>query len=246
MCADLAAVVLTLNEERHLPGCLASLRWCEEVVVFDSFSTDRTDEIARDFGARLIRHPFANYAAQRNAALEAVAAEWVCFVDADERATPEVADEVLEVIRRREIVAWWIPRHNYIFGQLTLHAGWFPDYQLRLLQREKVRYDPARPVHELAVFEGPAGYLQAPLVHLNYDTLGEFVARQRAYADFRAGILRREGMQSRWRHLVSMPAREFYWRLVTLDGWRMGWHGVLLSALMGWFQYEVYHRLREG
>lgn len=240
----LTAIILTLNEERHLPDCLASLAWADEVVVFDSFSTDRTGEIARNAGARLLQLPFTNYAAQRNAALEAVAADWVFFVDADERATPEVAEEVREVIGRGDVTAWWIPRHNYIFGQLTLYAGWFPDYQLRLLQREKVRYDPARPVHELAVFDGPAGYLHAPLIHLNYDTLGEFIARQRAYADFRAGILRREGLRPRWRHLVSMPAREFYWRLITLQGWRMGWHGLLLSGLMGWFQYEVYRRLR--
>lgn len=238
----LSAIILTRNEERHLPDCLASLAWADDVLVFDSFSTDRTVEIARAAGARVVQRRFDDYAGQRNAALQASDAEWVFFVDADERATPELAAEVRSVLSRAE-AGWWTPRHNYIFGVLTRHAGWYPDYQLRLLRRAHARYDPNRPVHELALLDGQAGYLQHPLIHLNYDTVAEFIAKQTAYARYDAERLRLEGVRARPHHLLTMPARQFWWRFVTLAGWRAGWHGLRLSALMARFEFEKYRLL---
>ncbi|MQC24574.1 MAG: glycosyltransferase family 2 protein, partial [Chloroflexi bacterium] len=130
----LTAVVLTLNEEAHLPDCLASLAFADAVLVFDSFSTDRTIEIAGAAGARVVQHAFTDYAAQRNAALDAVQSDWVFFVDADERVPAPLAQAVRSAIAQPAVAAWWVPRHNYILGRLTLQAGWFPDYQLRLLR----------------------------------------------------------------------------------------------------------------
>src|SRR3990172_7712430 len=141
----LTAIVLTRNEEKHLPDCLASLGWASERIVFDSGSTDRTLEIAQAAGARVIRREFDHYAGQREAALRAAQTEWVLFVDADERVTPELAQAIRNALPGPE-AGWWIPRHNYIFGKLTRHAGWYPDYQLRLMRRALAHYDPARPV----------------------------------------------------------------------------------------------------
>lgn len=233
----ISAVVLTLNEEKHLPDCLASLAWADELVVYDSFSADRTSGIARSYGARIIQRTFQNYASQRNAALQAVAADWIFFVDADERATPAVGAEIREVTGRSDIAGWWIPRHNYIFGRLTLHAGWYPDYQLRLLRRGRARFDPERPVHELALLDGPEGHLQQPLVHLNYDTVDEFIAKQHSYAAYDASVLRRHGRRPAGRQILTAPLRKFYWRLVTLQGYRDGWHGLRLSGLMAYFEW---------
>jgi glycosyltransferase involved in cell wall biosynthesis len=150
----LAAIILTKNEEQHIGACLDSLAWVERRVVFDSFSTDRTCDIAREHGAEVIQHPFSDYASQRNAALQAVEAEWIFFVDADERATPELAGEITKIVaealplsrtggarRGAEIVGWHVPRHNYLFGKLTRGAGYWPDYQMRLLKRGSARYD---------------------------------------------------------------------------------------------------------
>src|SRR5512143_3030794 len=119
--SSLAAIVLTKNEERHISACLDSLAWANRRVVFDSFSTDRTCDIAREHGAEVLQHPFSDYAAQRNAALQAVEAEWIFFVDADERATPELAEEITKIVtgslpmsatgggsrRGDEIVGWY-------------------------------------------------------------------------------------------------------------------------------------------
>lgn len=241
----LTAIVLTYNEEKHLGDCLASLAWADERLVFDSHSTDRTVEIARAAGARVVQRRFDNYAGQRQAALAATPSEWVLFVDADERVPAALAAEIQRVLNQPES-GWWIPRDNYIFGRLTRHAGWYPDYQLRLLRREHARYDPDRPVHELVLLDGPAGRLQTSLTHINYESPAEFAAKQSYYARYDAGRLRQTGVRARPHHLVSMPLRQFWWRYVTLAGWRDGLHGLRLSLLMGRFEFEKYRLLLTG
>lgn len=238
----LTAIVLTLNEARHLPDCLRSLAWADEVLVYDSFSTDATVAVAEAHGARVCQRRFDNYAGQRNAALQATTAEWVFFVDADERVPPALREEITGVLARPE-AGWWVPRDNYLFGRLTRHAGWYPDYQLRLLRRAAAQYDPARPVHELVRLDGAAGHLRQALVHINYEAVGEFIAKQKAFARLDAQRLQLEGVHARPHHLVTMPLRQFWWRLATLGGWRDGWHGLRLSALMGLFEFEKYRLL---
>jgi len=240
--STLTAIVLTYNEEKHLPDCLTSLAWSPEVLVFDSLSTDRTLEIARAAGARVEQRPFDNYAGQRNAALKAIQTEWVLFIDADERTPPELAQAVQAVLSQPE-AGWWIPRHNYIFGKLTQHAGWYPDYQLRLLRRAQAHYAAGHPVHEIVKLEGTAGYLSTPLIHINYETVAEFIAKQKYYAAYDAQGLAAAGVRAKAQHFLLQPLRHFYWRWIQLAGWRGGWHSLRLSLLMSYFEYEKYRIL---
>ncbi len=241
----LSCIVLTLNEQKHLGDCLASLNWADEVIVFDSFSTDNTEVTAKEHGVKFIQHKFENYGAQRDAALKATRADWVFFVDADERATPELEKEIRAVTASPSAVGWWVPRHNYIFGKLTLHAGWYPDYQLRLLKRDRAHYDPTRPVHELVKLDGAEGYLKSPLIHLNYETVDEFINKQNYYAHYDAERLRLEGKRAKLQNLITRPMQEFWRRFITYQGWRDGLHGLRLSLLMGYFQFVVYRSLYE-
>lgn len=248
MTVDLAAVVLTKNEERHIGDCLDSLGWADERVVFDDFSTDRTVEIARARGARILQHPFENFAAQRNAALRAVEAAWILFVDADERVTPALAAEVQRVIRyegREARAGWWIPRHNMMIGHRMRGGGWYPDHQLRLLERDQARYDPARPVHEVVLLDGEAGYLENVFVHYNYDTVAQFRHKMSRYTRFEAQILHEQGVRVRPWTYASMPLREFYRRFVKLRGYQDHIYGVLFCGLMAWYTFLTYRRLRD-
>ena len=241
----ISAVILTRDEEKHLPDCLASVRWADEVLVLDSFSTDRTAELARASGARVAQRAFDNYAAQRDAALQWARGEWVLFVDADERVSDELRAEIQALIASAQppCVGYWIPRRNIIFGAWIRHTGWYPDRQLRLMRRTYARYDPARPVHELVMLDGAAGNLQQHLVHLNYETVGEFVRKQKYYARYDAQRLQLAGIRARPHNFVLQPLREFRRRYVTLQGYRDGWRGLLLSGLMAWFTCEVYGAL---
>ncbi len=231
----LAVIVLTLNEEANICDCLGSLAWAERRVVFDSGSRDRTAALARGMGAEVLVRPFDNYAAQRNAALAQVEADWVLFVDADERATPALAEEVLRAIRDPAYAGWWIPRENYIVGRRVRGAGWWPDYQLRLLRRDRARYDPDRPVHEVVILDGEAGYLQSPLIHYNYRSWDQFHAKQRRYALYEAQALQKRGIRPRPHNFVLQPWREFRRRFFTLRGYRDGWWGLLLSLWMAYY-----------
>jgi len=240
----LSVIILTKNEEKTIADCIASVQWADEVMVFDAFSQDRTVEIAQGAGATVFQHHFQNFAQQRNAALDTVDSDWVFFADADERATPELAVELRRAIQDESRSGWWVPRHNYIFGRVIRHAGWYPDYQLRLLRPGKARYDPRRGVHELVILDGEEGYLENPLIHYNYDTLAQFIERQNRYTDYEARILFDQGVRPKPHNFVLQPLREFRRRYVLLEGYKDGFHGLLLSLLMAYYTLVMYLRLR--
>ena len=245
----LTAIILTKNEARNVVACIQSLAWCDEIVVFDSFSDDRTAELAEAAGARVIQHPFRDFAHQRNAALDAVESDWIFFVDADERATDELGQEIRQGIERQDVDGWWVPRHNYIFGRLTRGAGYYPDYQMRLLRSDCGRYE--RPASEIVVLKGTEDYLTQPLTHNNYENLAEFHAKQRTREVFEARTLERQGVRLRPYTFLLQPIREFWRRYVTLQGYQDGWHGVRLCLLLayyfGWRNYvRLWHIRRSG
>lgn len=248
MTHELATVVLTRNESRHIADCLESLAWADLRVVLDSGSQDDTVPRARQCGAQVLVHPFKDFASQRNAALLAVESEWIFFVDADERASPELAREVRQVIAytgEDAPVGWWVPRHNYMLGHRMRGGGWYPDPQLRLLRRGMAHYDPQRPVHETVILDGAAGTLQNVLIHYNYDSIAQFREKMMRYTEHECQILYERGVPThRWTHW-TMPAREFWRRFVSLEGYKDHVYGLLFCGLMAWYTYVTYWRLKQ-
>lgn len=243
----LATVVLTRDEERHLPECLASAAGLgQRVLVLDSGSRDATVALARDLGAEVIERPFSGYASQRNAALALVEQEWVLFLDADERLTAALRDEIATAVRQAppEVAGYWIPRRNWIAGRELRGGGWSPDYQLRLLRRARARYRPEREVHEVVELVGESRRLTQPLLHRNYDSLGEFRRKQRHYAQLQAAVLAQGGARPRRRTYLGQPARAFWRRFVTLDGRADGRLGLQLAAWMAWYELRTWLLVR--
>ena len=240
----LVAVILTYNEAHNVDWCVLSLRdQVDAVVVWDSGSSDDTVVRAQRAGALVVQRPFDNYAAQRQAVLDTIEAEWILFVDADERVTPALMAEVRTAIAGEEAAGYWIPRRNWIVGHEMLGGGFTPDYQLRLLQRTAARYDPERQVHEIVHLDGKEGYLHEPLVHYNYLTWEQFDGKQRRYAAYEARILAGRGIRPRPHNFVLQPWREFRRRFITLGGWRDGQFGLLLSLRLAWYYGFVPYRL---
>jgi len=233
----LSAVVIARDEERMLRDCLASLAFADErLVLVDTRTLDRTREIARLAGARVEDRPFDNFAAQRDAALALARGDWVLFVDADERVTSALRDEILRTLATNGVRGgFWIPRHNYLMGRVITHAGWFPDYQLRLVERRAAHFDPLRPVHEVALVDGPVGYLAEPFVHFNYANLGEFVRKQERYCGLEAERWLATYGRPRARAVVGQPVREFWSRYVRSGGYREGALGLVLSLLLAYY-----------
>lgn len=244
----LAIIVLTLNEERHLRGCLASVAGLgERMLVIDSGSSDRTSEIARMCGAEVVDRPFSGFASQRNTALDLVDQSWVLFLDADERLSPALRREIQDVIRNAPETAsgYWLARRNWMFGRELRGGGWWPDYQLRLLRRGHARYQAGQEVHEVVDLDGDAGRLSEPLQHLNYDSIAEFRKKQLRYARLRVDSLQSQGHFPRARTFVGQPVREFWRRFLTLGGYRDGLLGLFLACAMGWYELRTWLWLRQ-
>ncbi len=245
---NIVAAILTKNQARHIGACIDSVQWADEIILEDTYSDDGTVEIAQSLGARVYQHDFINFSAARNRALENVrqlGATWVLFIDADERVTPELAAQIRAAVQREEIVGWWLPRYNLMWGHTMRGGGWYPDHQLRLLRAEAAHYDPERQVHELAILDGPEGYLTEHLIHYNYDSLAQFRFKQDRYINFEAKILKEKGIRAKPWTYITMPLREFRRRYVSLQGYKDGWVGLQVCTLMSWYMLLTYLRLRK-
>lgn len=239
-----AAVVLTHNERHRLPACLGSLAWADRVLVIDSLSDDDTVPAAREHGAEVLSRAFTNFADQRNFALNAVDAEWILFVDADERVSEELILEIRRRAGREAFVAYAIPRRNHLLGATMRATGWYPDFQTRLLRRGSCRYALDRPVHETVETDGPLGTLRSEILHAGPATVAAFRARQRRYLSLAAEGLRSRGSRAGFHSPVVQALREFWRRIVQLRGYRDGWRGLVLSILMAEHEFRVYRELR--
>jgi glycosyltransferase involved in cell wall biosynthesis len=185
--APVSVLVPTLDEELNLPDCLDSVRWADEVFVVDSFSHDRTVDIARERGAQVVQHPFESYSRQKNWALDTLPFrnEWVLILDADERVSPELQCEIQSTVTVADCAGYYLNRRVIFLGTWIRHAGWYPNWNLRLFRHQLGRYD-GREVHEHVVLNGPAGYLRHDLLHLDRRGLEAFVARHNRYSTLEA------------------------------------------------------------
>jgi glycosyltransferase involved in cell wall biosynthesis len=244
---SVTACVIARDEAANLAELLPQLRWAEEVLVLiDAATTDDSERVAHPLADRIETRVFTSFSAFRNIALDLASGEWVFFVDADERVSPDLVAEIRRAIERAAgglgpesaPVGFWIPRHNLIFGRLIRGGGWAPDYQLRLIRRGHGRYDERRAVHEIIDLDGPAGHITERLLHFNYASIGQFMEKQRRYTEMEAAALRAETGRPRARALLGTPARAFIHRYVVLGGWLDGPVGFFLSATMAYFALQ--------
>lgn len=200
-------MIFTLNEEIHLPSCLAALSWADDVVVVDSFSTDGTEAIARRAGARFFQHRFAGFGSQRNWALDHAAPrhDWVLMMDADERVTPELAEEIAGVIEPAptQVGAYRLRRRLYMWGRWVRYSSLYPNWVVRLIHRSHVRYVD-RGHAETQSVHGEIRQLENDLIDENLRPIEEWFGRQNRYARKEADYeLAAEERQRGWVTLLS-------------------------------------------
>ena len=171
----ITAAVLTRNVAADIEACLTALAWTDSIVVVDDFSTDNTRAVCERSGARVYERRLESFAAQRNFALAHVQTPWVLFIDSDEHVSPALAAEIRAAVEDETVAGYWIPRKNLFGERWVKHAGWGPDYQLRLFRVAKGRYDPSRFAHETVLLDGPEKHLTELLTHYNYASVGQFL-----------------------------------------------------------------------
>ncbi len=229
--ATIAAVVITRNEEKNLAACLDSLAWVDELIVVDAESTDRTAELARRYTPRVFVRRWPGYGLQKNFAMEQAAADWILIVDADERVSEELRDEIGAVLNEeRPPVAYRIPRRNFYYGRWIRGAGQYPDPQLRLVRRGHGRYNDL-PVHEHLEVEGPVADLQGHLDHQTHPTILSHELKIERYSTLAAEERIRAGRpEAAWYHLLVNPLWTFLKVYLLRGGFRDGMTGFLFSA----------------
>lgn len=217
----LSAIILTRNEERNIRDCLVSLAWADEILVVDSGSTDKTVAVARQNGACVIPHEFVDFASQRNFAMQQARGDWVLFVDADERVTPELAGEIRCLLGQGLMpCVYRIPRRNFFFGHRLRFGDACRDAPPRFFPRNRIVWK--QPVHEEVTSELPFRSLENPLLHYSTRDWEHYRAKMRCYLPLELETMRKKGVRPGWKNVLLRPIAKFYhlyfWRLGILDG----------------------------
>jgi glycosyltransferase involved in cell wall biosynthesis len=239
------ALIPTFNEEAMLPGCLESVRWADEILVADSFSTDRTLGIARHYGARVVQRDYGYSASQKNWAIPQASHPWVLLLDADERATPALAAEVRRVLERGgPETGYWIYRANHLLGGRVRRCGWETDRVIRLFRRDLGRYEDAQ-VHAEIELPPPVGVLRHRLIHHSFRSFDQYMPKLWKYADWGARDERQAGRRARLWDLLLRPPLRFLKMYLARTGFLEGTRGLVVSYLGTSAVFLKYARLWE-
>lgn len=244
----LSVILATFNEEKNIKGCLDSVRQlADEIVVVDGTSTDKTVEMARKYTPKIItKDNPPMFHLNKQLAIEKAEGEWILYLDADERVSPELAKEITATINKSPSEnGFHIPRKNIIFGKWIENTGWYPDYQLRLFRRGKAKL-PCKSLHEQPELEGDAGKLVSPLIHYNYRTVFQFVDKlNRLYTENDKKIYLHQKKKIVWLDSLRMPVSEFTKRFFYEKGYKDGLHGLVLSLLQAFSALITFAKIWE-
>ena len=237
----ITAAIITFNEQDRIAEALASLACCDEILVVDSGSTDRTLEIASSRGARVIVHPWEGYSKQKNFAAEQARHDWILSIDADERLSIELADEIVQwkndphpapfqekvptSPRGERLCAFSMPRRAFYLGKWINHSGWYPDRKIRLYNRKHCRWEGA--VHEAMKVDGIVEKLNGDLLHFPFRDWSEQVAKLDKYTQLAADAAR----SGSFLKMIFGPPLSFISRFFFHAGFLDGWRGLAIAYM---------------
>ena len=225
--------VLAHNEEAQIGPALESVAWAAELVVIDSFSTDRTAEVASAHGARVVQVAFRRFGELRQAGIEHTAQPWIFSLDCDERCSPEARDEILRIVADPASAdAYLVPRQNFLLGRRIRHGGWYPDYrQPQLFRRGRMTYAAGDDVHEGWAVQGRLGRMRHPIAQVPYRTLAEAIDKMNRYASLGVAGLERRGASAGFFRALLRAKWAFFKSYVLQLGFLEGGPGLLIALL---------------
>ncbi len=248
----LSALLITYNEEHNIGEVLDNLSFCDELIVVDSFSTDGTIKLIKEFGkATLIQREFKNYTDQKQFALDQASFDWVLFIDADERITDALKGEILQVVQSDAPTAsaYYFLRTFMFKNKRLKYSGWQTDKNYRLFKKSKVHFQSNKIVHETLVVNGPSATLAHKLLHYSYQGYGDYKSKMVKYGKMRAQEEFKKGKRANWVNLRLRPLwkflNHFFLRLGFLDG-KKGIIICYLNALGVLSRYRELKRLETG
>ncbi|HTR39453.1 MAG TPA: glycosyltransferase family 2 protein [Bryobacteraceae bacterium] len=240
----ISAAIITFNEERNIARALESLRCCDEIVVVDSGSTDRTVELAAKLGARVIDMAWRGYAGQKNYASDQCTHDWVLSLDADEALSEALEGEIWQIKKNGPAFdAYTMPRLAQYLGRWILHSGWYPDRKIRLFDRRRAKWV-GEYVHESVVAEGTVGHLKSNILHFTCNSLSEHLKTMDRYTTLAAEQLVEQKTPVGWPDLALDPAWTFFRTYVLQRGFLDGFEGLAIAHMAALYNFLKYAKAK--
>jgi glycosyltransferase involved in cell wall biosynthesis len=243
----LTGLVIAKNEEQRIGACLRALAFCDEILVIDSSSTDKTPELVRAAGARLVDRPFTSYAGAKEEGRALARGRWVLNVDADEIVTEQLARQIQEIVAHEQApcAAYAIPFKNYFRSVWVRRAGYYPDRHVRLFLRERARWDLSRPTHARVLVDGDTGTLTGHIEHHSFTSIQQFVQKSSRYAASFAEFAYAEGRRAGFSTIAIHTIGRFLRAYVLQGGFLEGTLGLTIAGLQAFEVFQKYARLWE-
>lgn len=240
----ISATIISLNEERNLPRAIESLRCCDEILVVDSGSTDRSVEVAERFGARVIDANWRGYAGQKNYAADMAHHDWILSLDADEALSEDLEGEIWHLKKVGPVCdGYTMPRLAQYLGKWILHSGWYPDRKIRLFNRKNAKWV-GDYVHESVQVSGTVGELQGNLLHYTCGSLSEHLKTMDRYTTLAAEELAARNTPVRYRQLLLDPPWTFFRTYILQRGYLDGVEGLAIANMAALYTFLKYAKAR--
>jgi len=241
----ISVTIITLNEEKNIGRCLQSLGWADEIVVLDTFSTDRTVDLCKKYTDKVFQDRWQGYGKQKNRCAQLAENNWVLNIDADEVVSRECAEAIQSLLTKGpEHPVYQFPRRNFFGERWVRYGGWYPDHISRLYDKTRVSFSESM-VHERLIPDSPCGRVPEPLLHYSYAGMEEYIARQNRYSSLYAAEKSRNGWQAGWTHLYLRPPLVFFKNFILRQGFREGFLGVFLALSAAFYTYLKYAKTRK-
>lgn len=239
----LSVTLITRDAAGQLADCLASVAFADEIVVVDSGSSDDTVELAHRHGARVLEHEWLGFGPQKQFAVDAASHDWVLCVDADERVSPELREQIVSELKAPRGFVYAIPRRNRFLGRWLRHGEGYPDWSVRLFHRAHARWG-SEPVHEKVVSRSPVLKLSGDLLHDSAETLEKYLDKQNRYTSLQAEAMHAEGRRANALQLTVSPVLRFFKYYVLRLGFLDGVPGLVHIAIGCMNSFNKYAKLR--
>ncbi len=238
--------IIAQNEENNIEECLKSVQWGDEIILIDGGSTDRTVEFAKMLGARVIHNPWPGHIEQKNFAIDQCKNEWIFSLDADERVSPELLNEITKVFTEKTELAdgYFCPRKVFYLGRWITHSGWYPDYKIRLFKKSLGRWGGYNP-HDKIILNGNSKKLRGDILHYPYKNISTHLNRINSYTTIMADELFKKGSKSNFLKIIFRPYFRFLRSYIFKLGFLDGFQGLVLSILGSYYVFLKYIKLWE-
>lgn len=228
----LSVVIITKNEEYFIADAIKSSLFADEVIILDSGSIDRTCEIAKELGAKVYQNEWLGFGPQKNRAVELAKNNWVFVLDSDERITEELKDEIVTTLKEPQFNGYFIARLNNFFGKNIKNCGLYPDYSIRLFNKNYGKFNDVS-VHESVQLTSKAAHLKNHMIHLAYESIEEFIQKQNRYSSLN------HKKKSLIKAIIN-PYWTFFKLYILKKGFLDGWHGFVISKLYAQYTFWKY------